>query len=70
MSDDDAETPVPPSPSTKAKINRGEVSPPSEKALVAAPSTLPIALESPSLARKRFVHSKRFPWVDKYRSEF
>ncbi|MGD0640893.1 MAG: HlyD family efflux transporter periplasmic adaptor subunit, partial [Roseiarcus sp.] len=51
MSNDDTETPVPPSPSGKVEIRQGEVLPPAEKGLVAAPSTLPVAPKPPSPAR-------------------
>ena len=52
MSSDDTKTPVPPAPSSEVEIQRVEV-PPSQTALVPAPSRLPVAPGRPSPARRR-----------------
>jgi HlyD family secretion protein len=56
MSSDDTETPIPPAPSSEVEIQRGEALPPSETALVPAPSTLPVApmRASPPRGRSRW----------------
>jgi HlyD family secretion protein len=52
MGDDDTESPVPPASSVNAEIKHGEVLPPSEKALAAAPRAPPVAPKPPSPARR------------------
>jgi len=52
MGDDDSEAPVPPASSVSAEIKHGEVLPPTEKALAAAPSPPPVAPKPPSPARR------------------
>ena len=53
MSRDDTESPVPPAPSGKVEIRRGDGLPPSQTALVPAPSPPPVASQRPSPARGR-----------------
>ena len=51
MSNDDTETPVPPASASPVEVKRAEVLPPSENALVSAPSLLPVAPKRPAAAR-------------------
>ncbi|MGO8800142.1 MAG: HlyD family secretion protein [Roseiarcus sp.] len=53
MTGDASETPVPADPQSKVEVKQGELLPPIEKALVSAPSTMPLAPERRSPLRRR-----------------
>ncbi len=53
MNSDDTETPVPPAPSSKVEIGRADAFPPSDNALVPAPSAPPLAAARPARRRAR-----------------